>query len=142
MISNLRALTYLPNDGNGNVSLLADASDGSLSAEYDYSPFGQTLRVTDIASSVNLFTFSTKYQDAETEFFYYGFRYYNSETGSWPNRDPIEEEGGVNQWDVLGLASNYSYNSLTNAINDALRDVYDATVSSADDGQARAKSCS
>jgi uncharacterized protein RhaS with RHS repeats len=28
--------------------------------------------------------------------FYYGFRYYDPETGRWPNRDPIEEEGGYN----------------------------------------------
>jgi hypothetical protein len=44
----------------------------------------------------------------------YGYRYYDPVTGSWPSRDPIEEEGGinlyafvgnngVNQWDVLGL---------------------------------------
>lgn len=45
----------------------------------------------------------------------YGFRYYNPNTGRWPSRDPIEEQGGVNlygmiandpvnRWDVLGLA--------------------------------------
>ncbi|MCH8540526.1 MAG: RHS repeat-associated core domain-containing protein [Opitutales bacterium] len=45
---------------------------------------------------------------------YYGFRYYDPETGRWPSRDPIEEQGGlnlygfvgndgVNLWDVLGL---------------------------------------
>ncbi len=44
----------------------------------------------------------------------YGYRYYDAETGSWPNRDPIEERGGLNlygmvgndalnQWDYLGL---------------------------------------
>jgi len=27
---------------------------------------------------------------------YYGYRYYNSETGRWLNRDPIEERGGTN----------------------------------------------
>jgi len=27
---------------------------------------------------------------------YYGFRYYSSATGRWPNRDPIEERGGMN----------------------------------------------
>ncbi|MCH8476235.1 MAG: RHS repeat-associated core domain-containing protein [Opitutales bacterium] len=47
---------------------------------------------------------------------FYGFRYMDSETGRWPSRDPIEEEGGlnlygfvgnnpVNVWDVLGLQS-------------------------------------
>ena len=54
--------------------------------------------------------------DVEGEGFlvsYYGFRYYDPETGRWPNRDPIEEQGGlnlyglvgndpVNAWDVLG----------------------------------------
>ena len=45
---------------------------------------------------------------------YYGFRYYDPETGRWPNRDPIEERGGynlygfvgndgVNRWDYLGM---------------------------------------
>jgi hypothetical protein len=44
----------------------------------------------------------------------YGFRYYDPETGRWPNRDPIEEQGGynlyafvgnygLNLWDYLGL---------------------------------------
>jgi RHS repeat-associated protein len=39
---------------------------------------------------------------------YYGYRYYNPEIGRWINRDPIEEEGGVNLFrfvdnDPLGL---------------------------------------
>jgi RHS repeat-associated protein len=47
---------------------------------------------------------------------YYGFRYYDPETGRWPNRDPIKEWGGVNLYgfvgnnsislyDILGLSS-------------------------------------
>jgi RHS repeat-associated protein len=46
---------------------------------------------------------------------YYGYRYYHPQTGSWINRDPIEEDGGLNlygfvgndgvNWvDILGLA--------------------------------------
>jgi RHS repeat-associated protein len=48
---------------------------------------------------------------------YYGYRFYDPETGRWPSRDPIEERGGlnlygfvgndgVNWWDKLGLAPN------------------------------------
>jgi RHS repeat-associated protein len=44
---------------------------------------------------------------------YYGYRWYDSVTGRWPSRDPIEEEGeinlygfvgneAVNSWDLLG----------------------------------------
>ena len=59
--------------------------------------------------------FSTKYLDAETGLYYYGYRYYDAPNGRWINRDPIEEEGGynlygfvgndaANTWDLLGLA--------------------------------------
>jgi len=45
---------------------------------------------------------------------YYGYRYYDPNTGRWPSRDPIEEKGGVNlygfvgnngvnAWDLLGM---------------------------------------
>jgi hypothetical protein len=34
--------------------------------------------------------------DATTGLYYYGYRFYDPETGRWPSRDPIEEEGGVN----------------------------------------------
>ena len=52
----------------------------------------------------------------------YGYRYYNSVTGRWLNRDPIEEQGGlnlygmvrndpVNFWDYLGLLTDSPYSS-------------------------------
>ena len=34
--------------------------------------------------------------------FYYGFRYYDPGTGRWPSRDPIEEEGGLNLYGMVG----------------------------------------
>jgi RHS repeat-associated protein len=37
----------------------------------------------------NPFRFSTKYQDDETDLLYYGFRYYNPNTGRWISRDPL-----------------------------------------------------
>jgi hypothetical protein len=36
---------------------------------------------------------------------FYGFRYYDPETGRWPNRDPMGENGGIN---LYGFASNAS----------------------------------
>ena len=33
---------------------------------------------------------------------YYGFRYYDPETGRWPARDPIEERGGINLYVIVG----------------------------------------
>src|SRR5207249_4898494 len=44
----------------------------------------------------------TKYQDDETDFLYYGYRYYNPSTGRWLSRDPIEEEGGFNLYGMIG----------------------------------------
>jgi len=34
--------------------------------------------------------------------FYYGFRYYNPETGRWLSRDPIGERGGLNLYGFVG----------------------------------------
>src|SRR5690606_15775293 len=66
-------------------------------------------------ADLNPFRFSTKYADTETGLSYYGYRFYNAETGRWLNRDPIGEQGGLHlygmadnnpvSWvDVLGLA--------------------------------------
>src|SRR5580693_7965039 len=78
-------------DANGNVTTLVGGTKGLvLTGNYEYGPFGEPLRVTDEATN-NPFRFSTKYEDAETGFLYYGYRYYNPGTGRWLSRDPIEE---------------------------------------------------
>jgi RHS repeat-associated protein len=33
---------------------------------------------------------------------YYGYRFYDPETGRWPSRDPIEENGGINLYSFVG----------------------------------------
>ena len=101
-------------NANGNVtevlkknpgSLLA----GSLVAHYEYDPFGNTIRSTGTYANANPFRFSTKYWDAETALYYYGYRYYDPTTGRWPSRDPIEEDGGLNLYAMAGnnLVSRY-----------------------------------
>ncbi|MBP7825196.1 MAG: RHS repeat-associated core domain-containing protein [Verrucomicrobia bacterium] len=80
-------------DGNGNITALVKASDGTLAAQYTYGPFGELLRATGPMAKANPFRFSTKYTDNETDLIYYGYRYYDPSTGRWPNRDPIGEQG-------------------------------------------------
>jgi len=83
-------------DGNGNLAALVNAADGTLVANYEYGPFGEVIRQTGPMAKANPFRFSTKYQDDESDLLYYGYRYYKASTGTWPNRDPLEEMGGMN----------------------------------------------
>jgi RHS repeat-associated protein len=118
-------ITHLvAHDGNGNVTALLNENDGSFAAEYKYSPFGEILRATGVAASLNPFRFSTKYTD-ETRFLYYGYRYYSPTTGRWLSRDPIEERGGLNPYefvqdnpiafsDSLGLAQMWFFTGINN----------------------------
>ncbi len=89
-------------DGNGNVAALVKAVDGTVSAQYEYGPFGEVIRATGPMARVNPCRFSTKCQDDETDLVYYGYRYYNSTTGRWLNRDPIEEQGGLMLYGFIG----------------------------------------
>jgi len=62
-------------DGNGNVLGLINANDGATAAQYDYGPFGELMRSDGAMAKLNPFRFSTKFQDAETDLLYYGYRY-------------------------------------------------------------------
>jgi RHS repeat-associated protein len=83
-------------DGNGNVMALLKADGTGLTAQYEYGPFGEVLRATGAMAKTNPFRFSTKYQDDQSDYLYYGYRYYNPNTGRWLSRDPIGEAGGLN----------------------------------------------
>ena len=69
---------------------------------YEYGPFGELVSQTGSYVSENTYKFSTKPQDTETGYYYYGFRYYDAENGRWPNRDPIGEVGGINLYGMIG----------------------------------------
>jgi RHS repeat-associated protein len=94
---------------------LLNAQTAQTSAEYEYGPFGETIRATGPAAAENVFRFSAKYTDAESGLLYYGYRYRN--LVCWLSRDPIEESGGLNLYgflrnvgdqkvDYLGLSAN------------------------------------
>jgi len=88
-------------DANGNAVSLVNAAEGTVAANYDYGSFGELIRATGPMAKVNPFRFSTKYNDDETDFLYYGYRYYNSSTGRWLSRDPIDEKGGLNLYEII-----------------------------------------
>ena len=83
-------------DGNGNVLGLISANNGSTAAQYDYDPFLGVIRASGLMAKANPFLGSTKFYDWTTELYNYGHRPYRPATGTWPNRDPIEENGGPN----------------------------------------------
>ena len=114
--------SYFPvYDGNGNIMALVNAADQTVSAQYEYSPFGELIRATGPMAKTNSFRFSTKYWDEETGLVYYGNRYYSPALGRFINHDPIEEDGGYN---LYAFINNNGVNGI-----DALGLMVDVAVS-------------
>ena len=101
-------------DANGNVTEYISGSSGTVVARYAYDAFGGTIAQSGPMAGAFAHRFSTKYLDTETGLYYYGRRFYDPIWGRWINRDPIEEDGGLNlyafvlndpvNWiDLLGL---------------------------------------
>jgi len=92
---------YFLYDANGNVGQVVDAADGSVSASYRYDAFGNSLEAEGAYAGENAFRFSTKYLDAETGLYYYGFRHYSAGLGRWVSRDPINEKDIANLYNFV-----------------------------------------
>ncbi len=91
---------YVCNDGNGNIVSLINSADGSVSAQYQHGPFGEPVETVGIQVLQKFpLRFSSKYCDSESGLSYFGDRYYNHYTGTWLDKDPIEEHGGLNLYD-------------------------------------------
>ncbi|MBN1489015.1 MAG: RHS repeat-associated core domain-containing protein [Phycisphaerae bacterium] len=81
-------------DGNGNVGQVIAADGQTLAAHYEYDPYGNLIASSGTYADTNPIRFSTKWFDVETSLYYYGYRYLWRDR--WLNRDPIEEDGGLN----------------------------------------------
>jgi len=95
-------------DGNGNVMALINAANGTISAEYDYGPFGEVIRATGPMAKANPFTFGTYFYDWETDKSYAKNRYYDPSSGRWLSRDPAGESGinvMAGNEDAVGMAA-------------------------------------
>lgn len=95
------ATYYYFTDVNKNIGQLMDGS-GNIVAKYEYSPSGKQTLCSGSYADANPFRFSSEYFDSETNLVYYNYRYYSPELGRWLSRDPIEEEGGLNIYSMLG----------------------------------------
>ena len=93
---------YFPTyDNNGNITKYIDES-GNIVAAYEYDDFGKTISQSGSLADFFRHRFSTKYFDSETGLYYYGYRFYSPSLMRWLNRDPIEEEGGLNLYGFCG----------------------------------------
>jgi len=96
-------------DGNGNIVALVSATTGDVTARYEYGPFGEPIRVTGPAASLNLFRLSKKRTDNNTDLVLYEYRDSPS-LGRWVSRYPIEEYGGLHlYWFLENNPINYFY---------------------------------
>ncbi|MEI6782710.1 MAG: RHS repeat-associated core domain-containing protein [Verrucomicrobiota bacterium] len=75
-------------------------------------PFGELLRATGPMAKTNPFRFSNKYQDDENDLIYYGYRYYNADTGRWLSRDPLRTEASPNLYLFCSNRGPYRYDLL------------------------------
>ena len=100
--SNSQLELYIPcYDNNGNITKYIDAN-GNVVASYTYDAFGKLIAKAGPLADFFRHRFSTKYFDVETELYYYGYRFYSPYLMRWLNRDPIEENGGLNLYGFCG----------------------------------------
>ena len=101
-------------------------SSGTTQERYEYTAFGTASFFgvnfgARTGSSIDWrFLFHGEFRDLDTEMYNYGFRYFDPNTGRWPSRDPIGEEGGRN---VVSFVSNKpTYNLDFNGLSE--RNIY------------------
>ncbi len=89
------AHAYYHADGNGNVTMLV-STNGAVLARYHYDPYGNMLAMSGPLAEANTIRFSSKEFHAKSGLYYYLYRFYDPNLQRWVNRDPIEEDGGLN----------------------------------------------
>ncbi len=94
--------SYYHADGNGNITMLINLYQLPV-GKYGYDSFGNPLWESGTKAFVNPFWFSSQIYDSDTGFLQYLYRIYIPELDRWLNRDPIQEQGGIN---LYGYANN------------------------------------
>ena len=97
-------------DNIGNIIRYLDAN-GNTVAQYTYDAFGATISQSGTMCDVFRHRFSAKYLDVECDMYYFDYRFYLPSIMRWLNRDPIEEDGGVNLYAFVRNAPSFSYDA-------------------------------
>jgi len=90
---------YYMADALGNITYMLSTNQAMV-ATYRYDPFGRVISQSGSLDSVNSYQFSSKMYDSVLGLSYYGYRWYDANLQRWPNRDPLEEEQGLNLYDL------------------------------------------
>ena len=88
---------YFLKDHLGSIRAVAE-SDGSISMQYDYSPWGEQSVIS--GNNPADFGFTGHYTGVGPTLAPY--RLYNPQLGRWISRDPIGEQGGINLYGYVG----------------------------------------
>lgn len=93
---------YFTFDHLGSIREMTDGS-GTIHARYDYDPYGKRSTNEITSSPVEAdFGFTGYYVHQPSGLQLALYRAYDAGTGTWPNRDPLEEEGGgLNLYDYV-----------------------------------------
>ncbi|MEZ9187459.1 RHS repeat-associated core domain-containing protein, partial [Vibrio splendidus] len=83
--------TYIYNH-LGHVQKVLNSS-GQVVESYQYTPYG---KVEGGSFSEQPFGYSTKRSDFASGLVYFGYRFYSPYQRRWLNRDPLQEQGGIN----------------------------------------------
>ncbi|MEI9961409.1 MAG: RHS repeat-associated core domain-containing protein [Limisphaerales bacterium] len=78
---------YYHADGNGNITALMDTNQYVV-GRYLYDPFGRMLGKWGTKADVNVYRFASKEWNAQTGFYYFGWRNYDPNLQRFVNRDP------------------------------------------------------
>jgi RHS repeat-associated protein len=84
--------SFYHSDGNGNVTMLVDGSQGVV-AKYLYDAFGNVISKSGLLAEANVYRFSSKESHDNSGLVYYLCRYYDPNLQRWLNRDPNGELG-------------------------------------------------
>lgn len=85
---------YYTFDHLGSIREMVAANGSTVLARYEYDPYGRRTRIAGAQDAD--FGFTGHYYHATTGLYLAPFRAYDPDLGRWLNRDPIEEEGGLN----------------------------------------------